>query len=183
MTAPTLARKTFWLSLKYWFGWLIPESQETPCVASKVNVQASCIFHYADKLVSSGIAYCSVKLMAMKYIQHLVMPVLHFIHYLFQCMPTDAHFVECGPQIFITANTIKQRQIHGGKHQVQSRAASWLSCNVTNWHGNWQVNFTTECYFVLTIIKEETISWTNMNKETRQHHISNNYKSISHCSA
>ena len=121
MTAPTLARKTFWLSLKYWFGWLIPESQETPCVASKVNVQASCIFHYADKLVSSGIAYCSVKLTAMKYIQHLVMPVLHFIHYLFQCMPTDAHFVECCPQIFITANTIKQRQIHGCKHQVQSR--------------------------------------------------------------
>jgi hypothetical protein len=45
------------------------------------------------------------------------------------------------------------------------------------------VNFRTECYFVLTIIKEKTISWTSMNKETRQHHISNNHKSISHCSA
>lgn len=38
----TFDSKTFWLSLKYWFGWLIPASQDVPWTASNVKVHANC---------------------------------------------------------------------------------------------------------------------------------------------
>lgn len=41
-TVFTLDCKIFWLSLKYWFGWLMPVSHKEPQTASNANVHANC---------------------------------------------------------------------------------------------------------------------------------------------
>ena len=38
----TFDSRIFWLSLKYWFGWLIPASQDELWTASNVKVHANC---------------------------------------------------------------------------------------------------------------------------------------------
>lgn len=117
----TLACKIFWLSLKYWFGWLMPASHDEPWTASKVNVHANCTNspHCSQtKVMWNKLDSSKSKFLRWLIMYDLIVPILYFIHYIFYCTTTYSHSTNCSPQVFLTiANNGSHRKNHTCKIQ------------------------------------------------------------------